>query len=44
MVQRTIPRAEIDRVNALLGSKRAAPDHPIYSERTVDHILAPYAA
>ena len=32
MKQKLISRAEIDRVNAKFGIKRAPPDHPAYSE------------
>ena len=32
MTARTISRAEIDRVNAKYGIKRAEPNDPIYSE------------
>lgn len=32
MALMTIPRAEIDRVNAKYGIKRAEPNDPIYSE------------
>ena len=32
MPLRTMPRAEIDRVNKLLGIPRAPAKHPVYSE------------
>lgn len=32
MQRKPISRAEIDRLNAKHGIKRAGPDHPVYSE------------